>query len=34
MVIAGLVTEGETRITNIKYIYRGYEDFVEKLKKL
>jgi UDP-N-acetylglucosamine 1-carboxyvinyltransferase len=34
MVIAWLITEWETRITNIKYIYRWYEDFVKKLKKL
>lgn len=34
MVIAWLITEWETRITNVKYIYRGYEDFVKKLKSL
>lgn len=34
MVIAGLITEWETKITNVKYIYRWYEDFVKKLKKL
>lgn len=34
MVIAWLITEWETRITNVKYIYRGYEDFVKKLKAL
>ncbi|MDD2907946.1 MAG: UDP-N-acetylglucosamine 1-carboxyvinyltransferase [Candidatus Gracilibacteria bacterium] len=32
MVIAGLIAEGETKITNVEYIYRGYEDFVNKLK--
>lgn len=34
MVIAWLITEWETQITNVEYIYRGYEDFVEKLKNL
>ncbi|NVP17106.1 UDP-N-acetylglucosamine 1-carboxyvinyltransferase [Candidatus Gracilibacteria bacterium] len=34
MVIAGLIAEGETKITNVEYIYRGYEDFVSKLKVL
>jgi UDP-N-acetylglucosamine enolpyruvyl transferase len=34
MVIAWLITEWETRITNIKYIYRWYENFVRKLKNL
>lgn len=34
MVIAWLITEWETKITNVKYIYRWYEDFVKKLKKL
>lgn len=34
MVIAGLCAEGETRIEDIHYIERGYEDFVEKLTAL
>ncbi|MDD5770121.1 MAG: UDP-N-acetylglucosamine 1-carboxyvinyltransferase [Candidatus Gracilibacteria bacterium] len=34
MVIAGLIAEGETKVTNIEYIERGYENFVGKLKKL
>ncbi|MDD3144879.1 MAG: UDP-N-acetylglucosamine 1-carboxyvinyltransferase [Candidatus Gracilibacteria bacterium] len=34
MVIAGLIAEGETKITNVEYIYRGYEDFVNKLKAI
>ena len=34
MVIAWLITEWETHITNDKYVYRGYEDFVKKLKSL
>lgn len=34
MVIAGLIAEWETQITNIEYIERWYENFVEKLKKL
>ena len=31
MIIAGLVAEGETEITDIEYIDRGYEQVVEKL---
>ncbi len=34
MIIAGLIAEGETRITNVEYIERGYEDIVGKLVKL
>ena len=34
MVIAGLLAKGETRITNIDYIKRGYEGFIEKLQDL
>lgn len=34
VVIAGLVAEGKTEIYDIKYIDRGYENFVEKLTKL
>lgn len=34
MVIAWLIAEGETKVTNIEYIERWYEDFVWKLKKL
>lgn len=34
MVIAGLIARGETHITNIDYIKRGYEDFVSNLKNL
>ena len=31
LVLAGLVAEGTTKITNIKYILRGYENIIEKL---
>ncbi len=31
MVIAWLIAEWETKITNVEYIFRWYEDFVEKL---
>jgi UDP-N-acetylglucosamine 1-carboxyvinyltransferase len=31
MVAAGLAAEGETTITNIEHILRGYEGIVEKL---
>ncbi len=34
MVLAGLIAEGTTKITNIAYIDRGYEDFVENLCEL
>ena len=34
MVLAGLIAEGTTKVTNIEYIDRGYEDFVENLQKL
>ena len=31
MIIAGLIAEGETEVTDIEYIDRGYEQVVEKL---
>jgi UDP-N-acetylglucosamine 1-carboxyvinyltransferase len=34
MVLAGLIAEGNTKITNIEYIDRGYENFVENLQSL
>lgn len=34
MILAGLVAEGETIITNTKYIDRGYEKVEQKFKKL
>ena len=34
MIIAGLVAEGETEITDIHHILRGYENIVEKFKAL
>ncbi len=34
MVLAGLVAKGQTEITNLKHIDRGYEDFEGKLKSL
>lgn len=34
MVIAGLVASGTTEIRDIKYIERGYENIVEKVKQL
>lgn len=34
VVLAGLIAEGTTRVTNIQYIDRGYEYFVENLQKL
>lgn len=34
VVIAWLIANWQTKITNIEYIFRWYENFVEKLKKL
>lgn len=34
MVISGVVTPGSTKVTNLKYLYRGYEGFIEKLNYL
>lgn len=34
MIIAGLVATGETHITNVEYIERGYEDIIGKIGKL
>jgi len=34
VVIAALIAEWESKITNVEYIHRGYENFVETLKNL
>lgn len=34
MVIAGLIAPGETRVDKVEYIFRWYENFVDKLKGL
>lgn len=34
MIIAWLIAEWETKVTNVEYVYRGYENFVEKLRNL
>ena len=34
MVLAGLVAEGTTEISEIYHIERGYENFIEKFAKL
>ena len=34
LVMAGMVAKGDTRIENIEYILRGYENFDQKLKNL
>lgn len=34
MVIAGLIAEGSTKVENIYWIKRGYDDFFGKLKSL
>lgn len=31
LIIAGIIAKGETKISNIEYILRGYEDLVQKL---
>jgi UDP-N-acetylglucosamine 1-carboxyvinyltransferase len=33
-VIAGLAAEGTTRIENIHFVERGYEDIINKLTRL
>ena len=34
MVLAGLVAEGQTEISEIYHIERGYEKFIEKFAEL
>ena len=34
LILAGLVSDGETKINNIKYIDRGYEQIEKKLSSL
>lgn len=34
MILAGMVATGETRITNVEYIERGYEDIIGKIRSL
>ncbi len=34
MILAGMIARGETTITNVEYIERGYEDIIWKIKKL
>ncbi len=34
MIIAGLIADGTTEIKNVKYIHRGYEDFLEKFTNI
>lgn len=34
MIIAGVIANGATRVSNLHYLYRGYENFVEKLQHL
>ena len=34
LVIAGLMAQGRTEITNIEFILRGYSDIIEKLRSL
>ena len=34
LVLAGLVAKGNTKVENIEYIQRGYENFEQKLQKI
>ena len=34
LVLAGLVAEGTTEVSQVYYIERGYEEFVEKMKSV
>ncbi|MBC7498146.1 UDP-N-acetylglucosamine 1-carboxyvinyltransferase [Candidatus Gracilibacteria bacterium] len=34
MILAGMIASGETMITNVEYIERGYEDIIGKIAKL
>ena len=34
LVIAGLMAQGTTEITNIEFILRGYSNIIEKLREL
>ena len=34
LVVAGLVAEGETEVSGVEHIDRGYEDFVGKLQSV
>ncbi|MED4285552.1 UDP-N-acetylglucosamine 1-carboxyvinyltransferase [Priestia megaterium] len=34
MIIAGMVSEGVTTVQSLRYLYRGYEEFIEKLNRL
>lgn len=34
MILAGMIARGETTITNVEYIERGYEDIIGKIQKL
>ena len=34
MILAGMIARGETLVTNVEYIDRGYEDIVGKITGL
>jgi len=34
LLIAGIIAEGSTEINSVEHIFRGYENVVEKFKKL
>ena len=34
MILAGMIARGDTLITNVEYIERGYEDIIGKIAKL
>ena len=34
MILAGMIANGDTLVTNVEYIERGYEDIVGKIARL
>lgn len=34
LIQAGLIAEGESKIYGVRHMYRGYDDFIEKLTML
>jgi UDP-N-acetylglucosamine 1-carboxyvinyltransferase len=34
MILAGMIAQGQTTITNVEYIERGYENIIGKIAKL
>jgi UDP-N-acetylglucosamine 1-carboxyvinyltransferase len=34
MLVAGMIASGETNVSNVEHLLRGYEKIVEKLNKV